>query len=148
MNKLIKASNLGNLSAREETTEYAKEKINQFIGNKDYHLALLIAHIYIGIRLKTLLINWVNKNRNNQTEENWKKIALVFKDISFDASLRNCKNFKLLNDGEFEKLRELQGRRNDVAHDSRLWRITPSLEEVNDIKNICESVIKFLERTQ
>lgn len=147
-NKLLKEINLGDLSEREETTRYARDRINSFIKNKDYHLAILIAHIYTGIRLKTLLINWVTENRKQQTEENWKKMVLVFKDISFDASLRNCKNFKLLKDGEFEKLRELQGKRNDVAHESRLWRIEPPLEEVNDIKNICESVINFLERTQ
>ncbi len=139
---------MGDSSGREETTQYARKRIRSFIKNKEYHLALLIAHIYAGIRLKTLLINWVTENRNQQTEENWKKIALVFKDLSFDASLRNCRNFKLLNDGEFEKLRELQGKRNDVAHESRLWRIEPPLEEANDIKTVCESAIKFLERTQ
>ena len=142
---MVKAINLGNLIEREETTDYAREKINSFIGNKEYHLALMIAHIYTGIRLKTLLIDWVTENRNEPIEENWKKIAGIFKDVYFNACLKNCKNLKLVNNDEYEKFKMLQTKRNEVAHESRLWRIEPPLKEINDIKSICDSVIAFLE---
>ena len=55
---------------REETTDYAKKKVNKFLKNKEYISALLLTSIYMNIRLKTLLTN-----RLSPAKEKWKETS-------------------------------------------------------------------------
>ncbi len=138
---------MGDFSEREETTTYARDKINSFLRNKEYHLALLIAYIYAGIRLRSLLTDWIKPQINEPKDKKWKKTAEIFKSLTFSGLLKNCKKMGLLKNDEFKTLDDLREKRNDVAHESRTWRNDLDLAEENKIKKICESVIVFLERT-
>jgi hypothetical protein len=138
---------LGDLSEREETTDYAREKINLFLKNKEYHLALLIAYIYAGIRLRSLLTDWIKPQINEPKDNKWKKTAEIFKSLTFYGLLKNCEKLGLLVNDEFKTLDDLREKRNNVAHESRTWKNGIDLAEENKIKRICKSVIAFLDRT-
>jgi hypothetical protein len=135
-------------SERVETTEYAKEKINSFIDNGEFHLALLIAHIYASIRLSSLLTDYkIKPKKGSLKDSEWKKEAKKLKkNLHFSTLLKNCKN-GLIRNNEFTALTDLNKRRNEVAHESRLWKDNIQESEKNDIKALCKSVMKFLEDT-
>ena len=133
---------MGNPSEREATTNYAKEKINSFIENNEYHLALLIAYIYANMRLKSLITDWINPQKDK-----WKKTSEIFGGFNFFRLLNKCKELELLVNNEYKTLDDLRKKRNNVAHESRIWKGKLPLREENKIKSICESVINFLERT-
>ncbi len=138
---------MGDPTEREETTDYAKEKINSFLRNKEYHLALLIAYIYAGIRLRSLLTDWIKPQINKPKDNKWKKTAEIFKSLTFSGLLKNCKRLGSLVNDEFKTLDDLREKRNNVARESRTWKNGVDLAEENRIRSICVSVIAFLERT-
>jgi hypothetical protein len=140
---------LGDLSEREETTIYAKDKINSFIDNGEFHLALLIAHIYASIRLSSLLTDYkIRPKKRSLKDKRWKKVAKKLKrNLTFSTLLKRCKNNGLLNNEEITALDDLRKRRNNVAHESRMWKRKLESTEETAIKNTCNSVVEFLERT-
>jgi hypothetical protein len=132
---------------RVETTRYATEKINSFLGKKEHHLALLIAYIYANIRLRSLLTDWIKPEINEPKANKWKKTSEIFKSLTFSGLLKNCKKLGLLDKDIFKTLNKLREKRNDVAHESRTWKNGVDIAEEKNIRSICESIIAFLERT-
>jgi hypothetical protein len=147
-NTITWETNLGNLSEREETTKYAKKTIRSFIKKNEHHLALLIAHIYAGIRLRSLLTDSINP-RENKKKEGWKNIAEIFHSlrIPFLARLKACRKLNKVTKDQFNSLGKLNTERNKVAHESEMWKGGLSEDRKKEITNICESVIEFLEQT-
>ena len=133
---------MGKPSERKETTEYAKETINSFLEEKEYPSALLLSCIYADIRLRSLLADWINPPKNK-----WKKTSEIFNGINFRGLVVKCDQLGLLDNDEKEKLDELRKKRNDVAHESRLWKKGLQPTEKKKIERLCKSAIKFLERT-
>jgi hypothetical protein len=138
---------LGKLSEREETTEYARKKINSVLKNNEYPLALLIAYIYASIRLRSLITDWIKPQASEPSDSKWKRTAEIFKSLAFHGLLNNCKKLGLLLNDEYDTLNDLREKRNDVAHESRTWKNGVDAAEEKKIRNICKSVIAFLERT-
>lgn len=133
---------MGNPSEKQETTKFAKEKIDSCLKNKEYPLALLLSHIYVGIRLRSLLTDWAKT-----PEERWKETSRILGRIGFRGCIIVCNQLGLLKGKERENLDELGRKRNDVAHESRIWKDKLQQAEVRKIKHLCKSAIAFLERT-
>lgn len=133
---------MGKPSERKETTEYARKTINSFLENKEYPSALLLSHIYADIRLRSLLTDWVDPPENK-----WKKTSEILGRIDFRGLVIKCDQLGRLDSDERESLEALNDKRNDVAHESRLWKNGVQPDEKKKIERLCKSAIKFLERT-
>ncbi len=131
------------LSEREEATNYAKKQIDNFLSRRDYTSALLLACIYVDIRLTTLLTN-----RLSQAKRNWEEIATIVRKLSFSQKIQLCKAKGLLsgNKQTSKDLHKLREKRNKSAHESQLWR-NPSSNDIREIKRICNFAKTFLEAT-
>jgi len=127
---------------REETTEYASKKINSYLENDDYTSALLLASIYASIRLRTLLTNWISPPKDK-----WKQTSEILK-LNFSRLITLCTQHKLLHDNENKKLDALRKKRNEIAHESALWKELSDKEEKKKIKQLCMFTKNFLERTK
>lgn len=138
---------MADLSEKEETTAYATEKINSLVDQGEYHLAVLVAYIYAGIRLRTLLTDWIQPDKAQSCDNKWKQVSEIFKDMNFHGLMVNCNRLGLLKAGEYEALDELRKKRNDIAHESRAWRLGTQKDENDKIRRIRDSLLKFLERT-
>jgi hypothetical protein len=138
---------MGDLSEKEETTAYAKEKINSLINNGEYHLAILVAYMYASIRLRTLLTDWIQPEKAQSCDDKWKQVSGIFKNLSFSGLVATCDKLGLLKEAEYETLEELRKKRNNIAHESRTWRHGTQPAENEKIKRIRDSLFKFLERT-
>lgn len=133
---------MGNPPEKQEITTYAKEKINFFLHKREYHIALLLSYIYVGIRLRSLITDWAKT-----PEPKWKEASLIFGRIGFRGCTIVCKQLGLLKGKEMQNLDELRKKRNDVAHESRMWKERLQQSEEKKIKSLCECAIAFLERT-
>lgn len=133
---------MGEPSEREETTNYAKETINAFLDKREYHFALLLSYIYVDIRLRSLLTDWIKP-----AKKRWKKTSEILSWIGFRGLVIKCDKLGLLSNEERENLDELREKRNKVAHESTLWKGGVQPDEEKKIKRLCKSAIKFLERT-
>lgn len=125
---------------REKTARFAKEKINDFLDNGGYTSALMLASIYVNLRLRSLLTEYISP-----TENKWRTVSNKL-DIGFNRLLSLCKELNLLYGFNVEPLKRLYNRRCKIAHESELWKkILPKDKE--EIKSLCESAIEFLENT-
>ena len=138
---------MGKGSERKETTISVTKRINDFLNRRepDYISALLLADLHANIRLRTLLNDWISPTECR----NWEKIsAQVIDYIPFPALLRLCKDNNLLKSEEdMEQLRKLRKRREEIAHQPRLWRGVTEATEQKDFRDFCMFTIDFLERT-
>jgi hypothetical protein len=136
---------MGTIPERKKTTKYACERIKTYLEGKepDYTSALLLSSIYADMRLRTLLTDWMSP-----TPDKWEKTSsLVLNKISFWGLIVLCDKLGLLQDKKERKnLDELREERNNVAHDSTLWK---KLEEPKKkkIERLCNFTMKFLKRT-
>ena len=130
------------LAEKKETTEYARKTINFFLKEKEYPSALLLSCIYADIRLRSLLTDWIGPPTRK-----WERTSEILGRINFRGLIIKCDNLRLLDGDETRDLDDLNDKRNDVAHESRLWKggLQPAEEE--KIERLCKSAIKFLERT-
>ena len=133
---------MGKPSERKETTEYARKTINSFLKEKEYPSALLLSHIYTDIRLRSLLTDWVNPPKKR-----WKRTSEILGRIDFRGLVIKCDGLGLLVGDERKDLDALNDKRNDVAHESRLWKGGLQPAEKKKIERLCKSTMKFLERT-
>jgi len=127
---------------RLETTSLAKKEINSFLGKEEYHIAVLFASIYANIRLRSLVTDWKNPQKDD-----WKKTSQRIDPFNFGRLLGTCNKLKLLANEEYVTLDRLRVKRNEVAHESRLWKANIQETEKNEMKTLCESAIRFLEAT-
>lgn len=135
---------MGDQSEREKTTEYASERIKSFLekSEADYISALLLSSVYVNLRLRTLLTDWVKPPRNN-----WKRVSSeVINCLDFHELIVLCSRYKLLINGERKKLEKLRKKRNHVAHESTLWKKLKERDK-KQISSLCNFAIQFLERT-
>jgi len=128
---------------REETTDYAKRKIDSFLENHEYLSALLLASIYVNIRLRSLLTNRLSPPKNE-----WKKTAQVLDSLyGFKKMVSLCDKLGLIPNKP-KILKNLWDKRSSVAHESTLWKEEElSDEEKKEITHLCKSAIKFLQQT-
>ncbi|MCW4023339.1 MAG: hypothetical protein NWF02_09295 [Candidatus Bathyarchaeota archaeon] len=135
------------IDERVKTTRNVTTKINAFLNGPepDYISALLIAELYLNIRLRTLLTNWISPTENR----NWKKISnQVINHIPFPTLLRLCKDNDLLpSEDDVEKIRKIHIKRNDIAHYPRLWNGVKDKSEQKEFREFCKFTQDFLERT-
>ena len=128
---------MGKGSERKETTISVTNRINDFLNRRepDYISALLLADLHANIRLRTLLNDWISPTDCR----NWEKIsAQVIDYIPFPA---------LKSEKDVEQLRKLRKRREEIAHQPRLWRGVTDATEQKDFRYFCMFTIDFLERT-
>lgn len=134
---------MGKSIEREATTNYACETINSFLKNNEYRSALLFSSIYLEIRLRTLLTD-----RMSPLKVKWKETSKKFEKYDLYNLIEFCGLLELISENERKDLDELRDKRNNVAHESRLWRNKPQKNEKNKIERLCNSAIQFLERTR
>ena len=103
---------LGDPTEREETTNYAREKIVSFINGKEYRLAILIAFIYASIRLNSLIADFAVPQKEKIKNAQWKLKAESVKRQTFSARLNDCKKYGLLHCTEYHELDRLRLKRN------------------------------------
>lgn len=133
---------MGKPSEREKTTDYASKTINSYLNEKDYTSALLLSTIYAGIRLRSLITDWVSPPNTK-----WKKTSEILDRTPFWRLVNLCDQLKLLEDHEKKSLDELWKKRCKVAHESKLWKkLSP--QEAAKVDQLCKSAIQFLERTK
>ena len=131
------------ITEREETTIYTREKIKKYLGDRDYTSALLLSSIYVEIRLRTLLTDWLSPPK-----EKWEKVSKdILTKLRFWQLANLCADLGLLSGDEKRKLDKLRKKRNSIAHESKLWKQI-SNEEKRQIEQLCEFAIQFLERTK
>ena len=129
-------------SAREKTTAYARKTINAHLRRKEYTSALLLSSIYVNIRLRSRLTDYLSP-----TKKKWRKTHTVLRGLNVSGLLRYCKKFGILSKQQCSGLDKLRRKRNDVAHESKLWR-NPTLEDVKQITEICLFARDFLNGTK
>ena len=128
---------------REETTDYAKKKINLFLKDSEHISALFLASIYVNIRLKTLLTN-----RLSPAQEKWTNTSNVIDSLyGFKKMVSLCDKLELIPITP-KTLKNLWDKRSEVAHESKLWKEDqlPD-EEIKEITELCNSAIDFLQKT-
>lgn len=133
---------MGTKSEREKTTRYAVKQINRYLKppKPDHKSALLLSAIYATIRLRTLLTDWVSP-----PNDKWKETGKLF-NLKFAGLINRCKQHGLLIGKERETLDGLRKKRNQLAHETKLWKgVSP--KEKKKIELLCKSTVKFLERT-
>jgi len=131
------------IKERQETTNYAKKKINQFLKDKEYFSALLLASIYVNTRLRTLLTN-----RLSPTEEKWEETSNIVDSLyGFKKMVSLCDKLGLIPINP-KTLKNLWDERSAVAHESELWKEDELADEkIKEITGLCNSAIEFLEKT-
>jgi len=133
---------------REETTKYAKGKIETFLKNHDYVSALFLSSIYLNIRLRSLLTDRLLQPKNEWKENEWKEISRMLTGIGkgFNTFVNLCNRLGLLEGHNPEDLKGLWNMRNKIAHESELWKSLSERDE-KEIRRLCKSAIEFLEKT-
>jgi len=130
------------LTEREETTKYAQEKIRKYLENCDYTSALLLSHIYVDMRLRSLITDWLSP-----PEGKWKTTSKeILTELKFWQLKKICRQRELLCGDENKELEKLERKRNYIAHESKLWKSISPDERVQ-IEHLCRFTIQFLERT-
>lgn len=98
------------MSDRWHTTRFASTQVNNLLLRKEYSSALLLAFIYVDIRLTTLLTDSLSPSKHK-----WQEIADLVGSLGFRRKFELCKKKGLLNDlpssveqldTELEKLRK------------------------------------------
>ena len=133
---------MGDPIERKETTNYAKKNINTFLKKQEYISALLLVWIYVDIRLRTLLTDFIEPQNSR-----WNETSEILGKISTKELIILCfKKYKLILKDQNKVLHQLNEKRNKVAHESSLWRTVPQDDQV-EIEGLCKSAIQFLEDT-
>lgn len=114
--------------------------IDSYLERKEYTSALLLSSIYVHIRLKSLLTD-----RLNPPKDKWKEVSSTR--LSFGIPRRLCNLLGILSQNDSRELKELWEKRNKIAHESQLWK-DPSENDIKEIKRLCESAKRFLEKTK
>ena len=125
---------------RQKTANFVKEKVNALLDDENHTSALLFSSIYVNLRLRTLLTEYLSPAKNK-----WRGISEKL-DIGFNRLLSLCDEFGLLHGFNKKPLTKLWEKRCKIAHESSLWKKVPPKEK-EAIKNLCESAIDFLENT-
>jgi len=132
---------------RLSTARSASTRLENLLSRKEYSAALLLAFIYVDMRLTTLLTDVLCSS-----EDNWEEIADIVEYLGFRRKVERCKKRGLLSalrfsekklDSELEKLRE---KRNDAAHETRIWKGLDA-HEIQAVKRRCQFAQEFLEMT-
>lgn len=134
---------MGNQIIRQETTDIATNKINQMLNDKkDYTSALLIASIYVDMRIRTIIAL--------QLDSSGQKFEQISHILDSQVGFRNLigiiENMGKIKKQEADKLRELYTERCKVAHETTLWKDV-SEEKQEEIKKLCNVAIDFLNKT-
>jgi len=132
---------MGNPTEKTKTTDYVIKTIRANLNAQGYTSAILLSFIYVNIRLRTLLTDYLSPAR-----EKWKETHAILSSLQFPRLLKYCKTYKLIDEGEREKLAKLADKRNYLAHESVLWRKLTQ-EDVNNIEQHCQFAITFLKDT-
>lgn len=126
---------------RDETTRYVIRTIDSCLQRGDHNIALLLASIYAGIRLRTLIVE--NKSPD---KGKWKQTHEKLGRKSFQKLLEKCESDKILKKNDVKKLDKIRLQRNSIVHESKLWR-EPTSKDIDDIKRNCEFLKDFFQRT-
>lgn len=129
---------MGTPTERQETTDYAVKRIDENLTPERYNVALLLAFIYVSIRLRSLLTDHITPSKPM-----WKETHRVLGSLGFRSLLKHCKEFRLITKEEGDKLSKLADKRNYIAHESVLWRSLTDADIAN-IKEHCEFAKTFL----
>lgn len=130
------------MDERLETTNWTKEKINKFLANGEFFLALMLASNVVNLRLRTLLTI-----RLQPEEKDWKKITnLVNSLYGFNTMVNLCEKLELLHVNP-KVLKDLWSERCSIAHESDIWKKDVTKEKSENITKVCNSAIEFLEKT-
>jgi lysyl-tRNA synthetase class I len=133
---------MGDQKTRESTSNSATEKINQMLTDNDYTSALLLASIYVDMRARTLITLQLNP-----PEGKFESISnILSSEVGFRRLINICELLGKIEHDEAEALGQLYGKRNKVAHATKLWKEV-SEEEQAEITRLCNVAIKFLEKT-
>ena len=131
------------LSEREETTKYANNIVSSYLKKKEYTSALLLASIYVNIRLKSLLTD-----RLSPSKSKWRSVSKKL-NFSFNNLLDRCNRLGISKKYDFNPkyLKKLWKMRCSIAQESKLWKKLSEKDEEN-IEELCLSAKAFLEKTK
>lgn len=129
---------MGTPTERRETTDYAVKRIDENLVPERYNVALLLAFIYLGIRLRSLLADYITPSKPK-----WKETHRVLGSLGFRSLLKHCKEFHLITEEERDMLSRFADKRNYIAHELVLWRSLTDADVAN-IREHCEFAKTFL----
>ena len=135
------------LGDRDNTTRYASAQIDNLLSRGDYTSALLLAFIYVDIRLTSLLTD-----RFSPSEEKWEELNDLIGNLNFRRRVELCTKKGLFDRLPLEpkrlrtKFKKLREQRNDAAHETRLWK-TIDRQDAIAIGKRCQFAKEFLAMT-
>jgi len=132
---------MGSSEERDGTTRNAIKAINENLNRDGYNAALLHSFIYVNIRLRSLLTDYLSP-----TQPRWKETHSVLGSLQFPRLLKYCKDYRLIDESDKDKLDKLAHKRNNIAHESVLWR-APTPADIVNIEGHCQYAISFLRKT-
>jgi RNA processing factor Prp31 len=134
---------MGNQIIRQETTDIATNKIIQMLNDKkDYTSALLLASIYVDMRIRTIIA--LQLDLSGQRFEEISNI--LDSQVGFRNLIGIIENMGKIKKQEADKLRELYTERCKVAHETTLWKDVSEAKQ-EEIKKLCNVAIDFLKKT-
>lgn len=129
---------MGTPTERQQTTDYAIKRIDENRSPERYTVALLLSFIYVNIRLRSLLTDHISP-----TKRKWKETHKILGSLRFPQLLKYCKEFGLISDDEREKLQDLENKRNQVAHESVMWK-SLTTQDLTSMERHCRFAKDFL----
>jgi hypothetical protein len=132
------------LGDRDNTTRYASAQIDNLLSRGEHTSALLLAFIYVDIRLTSLLTD-----RLSPSEEKWEELADLIGNLNFRRKVELCTKKGLFDRLPMEpsqlgtKFKKLGEKRNDAAHETRLWK-TIGQHDAIAIRERCQFAKEFL----
>jgi hypothetical protein len=130
---------------RKKTTKLATAKINDFLDREDFTSALLLASIYVHMRLKTLITL-----RLNPPQKHWRDISNSFNSanspLGYNSLLNVCNKLDLVENEDKNRLKQLWNMRNSIAHETELWK-TITERKQQEIIELCHYATEFLKNT-
>jgi hypothetical protein len=138
-------SSMGLTIDRKRTTKVATEKISELLERNDYTSALLLASIYVHMRLRTLITL-----RLNPPQENWRDISNSFNSslspLGYNSLLNVCGKLHLVTVEDKNNLKRIWALRNSIAHETGLWKAL-SKKKKTEINRLCKHAAEFLRST-
>lgn len=129
------------LTERQETTDYAVEKILLNLEGEEYFPALLLSFIYASIRLRSLVADYLRP-----TNKTWKRTHEFLSIPAFSQLPRYANENKVVTKRQYRGLDKLRKIRNKIAHESTPWR-HPKPDDTNRMIASCHFAISFLKDT-
>jgi GTPase involved in cell partitioning and DNA repair len=86
----------------------------------------------------------------NPRQEDWRDISDSFNSsnspLGYNSLLKVCNKLDLVTDEDKKKLKRIWAMRNNIAHETELWKAVPKKKQ-DEISELCKYATKFLRNT-